>query len=307
MSSRFAHDVATRADGPPDANERQKELIKFADKLTSSPQTFTPKDTDAIRRVLPDEGEVLEAATVVAGFNFANRVADALDVPLEVPRMFSRSSMVYRWTMKVMSLGIRMRMNFTNRKPLPSSPDEVLANLADSTAKAGMGRLPDYFAYLRGRPHILAGQAAICQSLLQETGIPRQTVQRIGYLISILNQDWQCANEFGQLLTKAGDCLVSIERVTQPAFRASTIEDEILVFARDITLCAHKITDAQVNSLKMQGVTERQLLNLVLVAASYNAGNRLNRALSNRSWSTRPPGLGLRRENQPLMSSWGCA
>src|ERR1700687_1905625 len=89
MPSKFVHSLTERYE-PSGATARQRALIAFADKLTSSPQTFTPRDTDAIRRVLPDEGEVVEAATVVAGFNFANRVADALDVPLEVPRMFRR-------------------------------------------------------------------------------------------------------------------------------------------------------------------------------------------------------------------------
>src|SRR6266849_9854328 len=92
-STEFVHSLTERHE-PVGATARQRALIDFAHKLTSSPQTFTPRDTDAIRNVLPDEGEVVEAATVVAGFNFANRVADALDVPQEVPQLFQRYRML---------------------------------------------------------------------------------------------------------------------------------------------------------------------------------------------------------------------
>ncbi len=263
-----------REAAPPESSERQRTLITFADHLTRSPQTFTPSDTDAIRGVLPNEGEVVEAATVVAGFNFANRVADALDVPLETPRILCRRRFTHHVAMRVMSFGIRLRMNFSSRHIPSPTPEEVLRNLRDATAAEGMGRIPSYFEKLAVRPHILAGQAAICINLLREPGCPRKTVQRIGYLISLLNADWECALEFLR---------------ADPAFLPMTLEDEILAFARDITLRADRIIDAQVESLRNGGLSERQILNLTLLCASYNAGNRLNRALSWASSRSVPP------------------
>jgi len=279
----FVHSLAER-DWPAGATPRQRALIHFAHKLTSSPETFTPRDTDAIRNVLPDAGEVVEAATVVAGFNFANRVADALDVPLEVPQVFRRYRRLRHAAMSVMSLGIRWRMNFKNRDLPAKHPDEVLREASDATARAGMGRLPSYFESLRVRPHILAGQAAICTSLLNEPGVPRDSVRQIGYLVAILNHDWECAWQFADQLAKSGIARDPIERIAaDPDFQSSSLDEEILAFARDITLHAHKTTAQQVDSLKMRGLSERQILNLVLLCASYNAGNRLNRALADKS------------------------
>jgi len=161
--------------------------------------------------------------------------------------------------------------------------------LRDATAAEGMGRIPSYFEKLAVRPHILAGQAAICINLLREPGCPRKTVQRIGYLISLLNADWECALEFLRLLEYNDISPSAVERIADPAFLPMTLEDEILAFARDITLRADRIIDAQVESLRNGGLSERQILNLTLLCASYNAGNRLNRALSWASSRSVPP------------------
>ena len=265
-----------------DLSERQKALVEFANKLTRSPQTFALADTDALRQKLPDQGEVVEAATVVAGFNFANRVADAIAVPREVPEIFQQHRRLRHTVMGLMGLGIRLRMNFKNRTLQSPPPDLVLGRLKEETRRAGMGRLPSYFEKLRIRPHILAGQAAICRSLLSNPGFSRETILRIGFLISTLNHDWECARECCGLLAEAHIPVEPIQLIVAGKSTDSwlpTLEEEILLFVRDVTLQAWEITDAQVASLQRQGLSDLQILNLVLISASYNAGNRLNRAL----------------------------
>lgn len=279
VPARLVHALAER-DEQPGATRRQQALIAFADKLTRSPQTFSAGDTDVLRRFFPDEGEVVEAATVVAGFNFANRVADSLDVPLEVPRVFAARGLLRHAAMTVMSFGIRMRMNFINRKMDAPASDEVLGVLSEEIRKARIGRLPSYFEKLRLRPHILAGQAEICTSLLKEPGFPPETVRKIGYLVSTLNQDLECASAFAAQLATDGIARNPIDRIAAGKSTPTSLGDEILGMARDITLHADRITDAQVESLKQKGLGEREVLNLVLLSASYNAGNRLNHALS---------------------------
>jgi alkylhydroperoxidase family enzyme len=267
----------------PGLTARQQALVAFAEKLTHSPQTFTAADTDELRRTLADEGEVIEAANVVAGFNFANRVADALGVPREVPKLFQR----YRWSkhtaMTLMSWGIRMRMNFKNRT-LESSPQEsILTSLQDAMTRAGMGKVPSYFQHLRIRPHILAGQATICISLLSNPGFPRDMIVRIGYLAASLNQDAESIAEFARLARESDLSLEPIDRIAagQPAGATITAcEEELLLFVRDITLHADLTTDQQVISLRRHGLTDVQILNLVLITAGYNAGNRLSRVFS---------------------------
>ena len=52
----------------PELTTRQRTLMAFAEKLTSTPKAFSTADTDRIRAVLATEEEVVEAANVVAGF-----------------------------------------------------------------------------------------------------------------------------------------------------------------------------------------------------------------------------------------------
>lgn len=275
----FVHALAEREELP-EATPRQEALIAFAEKLTRSPQTFTERDTQALRCALPDEGEVVEAATVVAGFNFANRVADALDVPLEVPRFLASRRLLRHATMTFMSFGMRLRMNFINRTIAAPPPDEVIAALSAEINEARIGHIPGYFQKLRLRPHILASQAEICTSLLREPGFAPEVVRKIGYLVSTINKDDECASGFARQLADDGIAGESLDRITLGDEVPGSLEGEILKLVRDITLHAEKITDSQVNCLKRQGLGERQLLNLVLLSASYNAGNRLNRALA---------------------------
>jgi alkylhydroperoxidase family enzyme len=273
----------TECEAVPGLTARQQALVSFAEKLTHSPQIFTSADTNELRGILDDEGEVIEAANVVAGFNFANRVADALDVPREVPKLFRR----YRWSkyavMTLMSLGIRMRMNFKNRTLESSSQESILTSLQEAMTQAGMGTIPSYFQRLRIRPHILAGQATICISLLSNPGLPWDMIVRIGYLVASLNQDTESITEFARLARKSDLSLEPIDRIAAGQPTDATImarQEELLLYVRDITLHADLTTDQQVISLQRHGLTDVQILNLVLITAGYNAGNRLSRVFS---------------------------
>jgi len=282
MAAKTVH-ALTECPETPELTARQAALVTFAEKLTRSPQSVTAADTDALRGVLPDEGDVIEAANVVAGFNFANRVADALDVPCEVPTQFQRHRFTKHLVMSAMSWAIRKRMRLTNRMIGATEPDRVLRDLDDAVRRAGMGRLPSYFQRLRLRPHILEGQAAICSSLLRDTGFPRATVLRISYVISSLNRDDESAQESAYLLTGMRITLQPLDAIVagQPTNGGlPALLHDALWFVRDVTLHAEQTTDAQVHGLRDHGLTDVQVLNLVLLAASCNARNRLNRALA---------------------------
>jgi hypothetical protein len=212
---------------------------------------------------------VVEAANVVAGFNFANRVADALAVAREVPPFFQRRRSTRHGIMWLLSRGVRARMNFENRSPAPIRSGDVIRRLEHALRRADLGALPSYFDWLRIRPYVLAGQAAICESLITESGLERRTLLRAGHLVAELNGDIECAGTFGALLHSSG-------WTPEPE---SKVEAEILAFIRDITLRAEEIDDEQVDSLRTRcGLSDRDILDVVLVAAAQNAGTRLNRA-----------------------------
>jgi alkylhydroperoxidase family enzyme len=262
---------------------RQQTLVEFADKLTKSPETFTPADTETLREVLRHEEEVLEAVNVVAGFNFANRVADALDVSQEIPAVLLRTRTTMRAALRLWAWAVRRRMNFVNRTPSAPPPDEVLVRLAAATREAGLGSVPSYFELLRPRPHILAGQATICTNLFATVRLPRPTILRIGYLVSSVTGDREMAREFERVAEESGTSLEPAQLAAQAedaTGAVSPLEAKTLAFAYVMTRHAYRITDDQVESLKCDGYDDVQVLDLVLLTAAFNAGTRLNRALA---------------------------
>jgi uncharacterized peroxidase-related enzyme len=58
-------------------------LLGYALKLTTSPQTITAADVDALRDAGLDDRAIHDACAVTAYFNFVNRMADGLGVELE--------------------------------------------------------------------------------------------------------------------------------------------------------------------------------------------------------------------------------
>ncbi len=237
--------------------ERQRALIAFTQKITQEPRHFTAQDTQALQCALASQEELLEAANVTAGFNFANRCADALGVKQEVPLIFQGLPQV-RWAiMSILSWAIRMRMNFENRKTKDSSLDDILNRLAV--------------------------QGTATRTVLLENGLSPEINLRIAYLISVINGDAEWANEAAGRLIARG---ISLSPLNEMASDRSAnvalppLEREMLLFARDITLHADRTTDAQVVSLRRLGLTDPLILDLVAVCAAVNAGNRLNRILA---------------------------
>ena len=235
-----------------------------------------------MRRVLRDEGEVIEAANVVAGFNFANRVADALDVSKEIPEFLEHRRWLYPLVMRAMSWAMRFRMNFESREMPAEDAENNLNALRVNFRNAHMGVPPSYFEYINARPYILAQHAEVQKSLLLNNVLPKHLVCRIGLLVSALNWDWSWARNWASLLSDSGmdrrsvGCLIKGEIPPD----ACPSETEILVLTRQITLDAARTTDRQIEALREFGFSDRQVLGLVLIVAGLNAANRLNLALA---------------------------
>ena len=59
---------------------RQRELCRFAEKLTRTPGDMEPADLNRLREVGLDDEAIVDVVHVVGWFNHINRVADALGV-----------------------------------------------------------------------------------------------------------------------------------------------------------------------------------------------------------------------------------
>jgi uncharacterized peroxidase-related enzyme len=75
---------ALSSDRPEDAFQgKELALLRYARKLTLTPQALEREDVDALRRAGATDGEILEANQVVSYFNYANRVLNGLGVTTE--------------------------------------------------------------------------------------------------------------------------------------------------------------------------------------------------------------------------------
>ena len=66
-----------------DLSNLDKELCKFAEKLTSKPWSIEQADIDRLKSLGLDDRGVTDAVEVIAYFNYITRVADGLGVDPE--------------------------------------------------------------------------------------------------------------------------------------------------------------------------------------------------------------------------------
>ena len=62
---------------------RQRELCRFAEKLTRTPADVTQGDIDKLRKLDLSDRAISDAAQVISYFNYINRIAEGLGVDLE--------------------------------------------------------------------------------------------------------------------------------------------------------------------------------------------------------------------------------
>ena len=78
MVDRFARDWRTAGLDPPTLA-----LMTFAEKLTASPSAIGAADIEGLRQHGFDDRAISSATQVVAYFNYINRIAEGLGVPVE--------------------------------------------------------------------------------------------------------------------------------------------------------------------------------------------------------------------------------
>jgi alkylhydroperoxidase family enzyme len=276
-----ARDTASvvRTGVPRSPSLRQRELVRFAEQLTRCPPRFGPRDLQRIRDVIADDGELIEALNVVAGFNFANRVADSLAIPREIPDWFETHPLLHTLAFEVMSRAIRWRMNFSPRTLPARDCVLVLSELEFALASGDMGRPPRYVYRLSARPHILEQHAVMLRTLLL-SDLPKTLIRKVGLLVCALNGDGVWAAEWRRQLDRGplpADRDLVLADVS--SWASSSLERNGLCLARQVTLDAAITTDAQFEALRECGLDDHDLLAFVLVAAGFNAASRLNIAL----------------------------
>src|SRR5439155_20863359 len=89
-------------------------LVKLAEKVTRTPPTSGPADIAAATALVGPAGYV-DAVGVMLGFNFITRVANALDVDLDMPRWARRIEAVRRVARNVVILALKWLVDLQPR------------------------------------------------------------------------------------------------------------------------------------------------------------------------------------------------
>ncbi len=65
---------------------RHRAMCAFAERLTLRPQEAAASEIDALRAAGLEDREILDVVQIIAYFNYVNRIASGLGVPLEPER-----------------------------------------------------------------------------------------------------------------------------------------------------------------------------------------------------------------------------
>lgn len=63
--------------------DRERALVRYAEKLTRAPREMESADVDALRAAGLADAEILDACQITGYYNFVNRLAHGLGVELE--------------------------------------------------------------------------------------------------------------------------------------------------------------------------------------------------------------------------------
>ena len=78
MATRIEEDFETAG-----LSERRVAMLRYAEKLTSTPAEITEEDVAALRLAGFTDMDILHIVEVVGYYAYANRIADGLGIPLE--------------------------------------------------------------------------------------------------------------------------------------------------------------------------------------------------------------------------------
>jgi alkylhydroperoxidase family enzyme len=135
---------------------------------------------------------------------------------------------------------------------------------------------------MAARPYIVQQHVETQRSLLLRSSLSRELINQVGYLVSLVNGDRHWVDDWAAAVLDTG-------RATEPvrglatgdlaAWRGSMRERDALLVAHQVTTSAPDTTDDQIDTLRAHGMSDREILELVLVTAGFNAANRLDIAL----------------------------
>jgi alkylhydroperoxidase family enzyme len=267
MAERTARDLEARLDRAEGLSDAERTIVQIAEQATRAPQTVAEDDVGALRAAAGSEGDFLEAANVVAQFNFITRVADALGVDLEIPASVRRFAWLRRLAMRA-TVGLMRRMiDFRARDIAAEDPQSALDAMERLFVKRlGFAKRPAYFDRLLVRPYLLEALAAMLDVFFTRNQLPDATVMHVAAVVADVTGD-----------AALGDGAARWRRAHP---NAAPPPAAVLEFATDVSRYAYKVTDEHVERLRETGLDDSEVLDLTAIVAALNGSARLAALLS---------------------------
>jgi len=279
MATHTVRELEARLDKAAGLTPQQRTLVQVAEKATRSPHTVTAAERIAFLQAAGNEGNFVEAAGIIAMFNFITRIADALGVDLEIPKPLRRFQFTHRLGMSLVARVMRIGIDLRPREITAANAASNLSRLDRLfTEKLGFAYPLPLFERLAVRPYLLEAHARMAEVFFTQGELPVSTIAQVGVLVAGLTGDadvFQASIEW--LKRNHADVEPVLHLIDgKKEHGLDARQATVLQFARDMTLHAYKVTDEQVEELRNQGLRDEQILDLAGVTALCNAQSRLH-------------------------------
>ncbi len=143
---------------------------------------------------------------------------------------------------------------------------------------AKMGLVPNVMKLFSLWPEAFQANMQFFETvILSSSELDNATKEMIALTVSKLNQCHYCVSHHANYLKQYGIQETVAEQITDDYHRAALDEKtkSLLAFAEKLTRNAYKVTDEDVQALRDQGWSDRQILEATLVAGHFNFVNRV--------------------------------
>lgn len=275
LSADTGHSIVESLADADGLEDRERELLRFASKLTAEPRALTSADRVLFAKAWPDLEERVELLATIAALNSIARVANALGVRSEIPDLLRRFEPGRRGAISMLSRLTSFSIDLTQKSVRVRSPEENHAGLQNLFRdRLGFSNLPAGYELLELCPEIFDGQLQTMQSAAAV--IPRDRWMRIGLIVGRLcGADYfatHCADWLAGRSESAAEIIAASEGA---AVALPDVEIASLRFARDFTLHSHTISAERIQELRTHGLSDGAILDLAFVAGVLNGMARL--------------------------------
>ena len=249
-------------------------LVELAYRMSRWPQQTSPRRVLRLAQRVSSTPRYLDGVCVISGFNFINRVADALGVPTEIPEWMLQSRLARPYVIRMLQSGMRRMLDFS-RQDIPVNVEQQLENVHVAFQEFGFSSPPACFQVLTEVPPFLAALSDLAVTSIRKT----QGDEALRWAIGKQGQD-ACRRIGSSQLASQFTAWLDSNEYTDCANRAvlSAIDD----FASAVDVNASQMDRSPIARLRDVGLSYERILDLVFGVSVWNAIAPLERLVEAR-------------------------